>query len=72
MTIRSMEQLKKMGVTPENIYYTEGRKPEHVIKKTFSHLAKRNGKIKEIYNYSIVFKDMDCFGKGKYVEYYFE
>ena len=70
MTERTMKQLKQMGVTPDKIYYTEGRKPERIIKKTFSHLAKRNGKLKEIYTYAIIFQDMDCFEKSKYVEYF--
>lgn len=71
MTQNTMKQLKKMGITPEQICYSEGKTPQYIIKKTFSHLAKRNGKIKEIYVYSIVFQNMDCFSKSKYVEYYF-
>ena len=70
MTERTMKQLKQMGVTPDQIYYSEGRVPSCIIKKEFSHLAKRNGKIKEIYRYSIVFQNMDCFGKSKYVKYF--
>lgn len=71
MTKRTMESLKKMGITPEQICYSEGKNPQYIIKKNFSHLAKRNGKIKEIYKYSIVFQNMDCFSKSRYVEYYY-
>lgn len=70
ITKRTMEQMKRMGVKPEQIKYTEGQFPSRV-KKVFVGFVTRNGnKFTKKYKYIVVFKNMDCFDKANYAEYY--